>query len=200
MLRRITLPDALNPVPSLEKTKSRLNILHEDWDEDIRSLIVAANESYTTETGIALQVGTYEFQTDCWADPITLPVNPVRSIDSVKYIDNAGAEQTVSTDDWYFVRDDGGGAVWFNRSFNPPYLDITNYRPDAVRVRFQAGYDAPDAVTTESDLTLPEAPQLAVMFLVGTWLDNRESVASEKQAYEVPGTFKYLAAQSRIYR
>lgn len=199
--------EATAPAVSLERAKERLNILHNDFDFDIQKLIKAASEAYERETNTALGPSTWELRLYCWpwwwpnrCRPwgIDLGIYPVRAVESVKYLDTAGAEQTVDPANWFFDRTAAGGTVGFVNSWSVPWLYD---RDNAVRVRFVAGYDDPAAPGSDSELTMPVSAELAIISLVGHWLQWREAIMAEGAIpYEVPLSFKYLSSQLKVYR
>ncbi len=117
---------------------------------------------------------------------------------SVTYLDDEGAIQTVSTGDWFFDLTGGGAEIGFVSSWSPPW-PLMIYRSGRIRVAFRAGYDDPETAGSDSAYTRPPEVDLALLFLIGAWNDNREAVVAE-QRYDVPNTFKYLASQFKVYR
>lgn len=206
MLRKLIA--ATTPVATVPRARDRLNVLHDDWDEDIERLIVAATGVVERETRTALQPSTWEYRADYWwtgwdgrigwCRQIEIPLSPVRTVESVKYLDVDGAEQTVDPVNWYFDRTPEGANLNFVSGWSAPTLYD---RPNAVRVRFTAGYDDPNAASpgSDSELTLPAEAELAVLFLVGHWLENRESVLAE-QRFDAPQSFRHITSQLKVYR
>jgi len=202
MLIRI-IPASTLPV-SIEVAKDRCHVDDDDSDLDIELLIKAATGAIEKHCGIVLQPSTWEQRYDCWpwatcwntGAALRLGLAPVRTVDSIKYLDDDGAEQTVDADDWYWNRTPDGADIGFASGWSAPAL---YQRPGAVRVRFTAGYNDEHAVQSDSELTIPPEVQMTVLFLVGAWIENREAVIAE-QKYEVPATFKFLADQLKVYR
>lgn len=200
MLRKIAV-STISPTIPIERVKQRLIIDHDDWDQDIEALIRAASDVVERETGRVLQPSTWELRTDCWPGycyPLRLDIAPIRDVLSVKYLDDDGLEQTVLSSNWYWDRTSAGADLRFITGYSFPLL---YNRPGSVRVRVFAGYDDQEASGSGDDpeLTLPPIIEMAVLFLVGAWMENRESVI-DGQRFEVPQTFKFLADQLKIYR
>lgn len=179
---------------TVEEAKAHLAIDTADFDLVLTKMVKAAIEAVEQHAGLTLSDTEYELQLDCWPskDPICLPASPVSEVNSVKYLDEDGAEQTVSADDWSWHPTDDGAEVFFVSGFSAPSLYD---RKRSLRVRFNAGY----AASADPRLELPEKAEMAILFLVGTWFANRENVQTEQQ-YEVPETFRYLANQLRVFR
>jgi len=99
---------------------------------------------------------------------IDLPRGPVASIESIKYLDAAGVEQTLS--DTQYSLDDYG--------LVPRVILVADAWPatdavaNAVKVRYEAG-------------SLPDAVKTALLLTVGHLFENREATAPDNLA-ELP--------------
>jgi uncharacterized phiE125 gp8 family phage protein len=193
----IKRPIGSNPPLDLDEVKGRLRILADDFDPDLAFIVRGAAEAFEVETGVAVMPANYEYRVDCFGG-LMLPRSPVRSVSSVSYIDDAGATQSLDTADWHFDLTGGGARIGYSTSWSPPWF-VGDYRPGRIRVLFSAGYDDPATPSSDSAYTRPDSVDLAIMFLVGVWMENREAAGAE-QRYEVPNTFKYLASQFKVYR
>lgn len=196
MLRKIV--PATTPAVSLERAKERLRFIEEDRDFEIERLIEAATNVIEKETGAVFQLSTWE-QTfpDWWPCPSTrgyqLDCYPVRSIVSVKYIDPDRVEQTVDPNDYALTS--------YSLDFFTTWTSYRNFwaAADPLRIQFVAGYDSTEADTDPGEFTLPAEFETAVLLLVGTWLENTESV-DDVEKFRVPDGFKLITSQMRIYR
>lgn len=103
--------------------------------------------------GRSLGPQTLRLTADCWKN-IRLPYPPVISVNSVRYLDAAGDEQTVAGDAWRLTSDN---VVWFSPDWSRPSLG--NF-PDPVIIDYQAGYD--DTNTGP----VPEAARRAIILTV----------------------------------
>lgn len=118
--------------------------------------------------GLAGQGGVSNFfPSDRTGYGIVIPINPVITVDSVKYIDTAGVQQTLSNS--VYIVDNvsepcrvmtGYGQVW----------PSTQQRVNAVEVTFTAGYGS-------SGSNVPEAIRHWIMLRAATLYENREEVA-----------------------
>lgn len=205
MLRKITASESL--VVSVERAKLRLRVdENEDEedgfdDEDLELLIQAATGVVEKSTGRTLRPTSFELRTDEWPGvaPICLPAYPIRDVEEVVYLDEAGSEQPVDADDWYWDLTEEGGDLRLVDTFSGPALYD---RPGSVRVRFSAGYDVSGESGSGDDpeLRLTAEVELAVLFLVAHWYASREPVNVGNVVAKVPDTFELIAAQLRIYR
>ncbi len=103
-----TSPPASEPV-SVAEVKSHTYIDHADDDGEIGMLISAACDHIERYCNIRLMTQTIDVKCDSFDDFAFLPFGPVQSISAVKYIDTAGAEQTVDAS-VYELRADGSEA------------------------------------------------------------------------------------------
>jgi uncharacterized phiE125 gp8 family phage protein len=95
---------------------------------------------------------------------IELPMPPLQSVTSVKYIDDTGSEATLAPSD-YVVE------TWHLKGrIRPAYGLVWPTARDedsAVRIRFVAGYG--------SAADVPQPIKHAILLLVGAWFRDREA-------------------------
>jgi uncharacterized phiE125 gp8 family phage protein len=159
--RLITAPESL-PV-TLAEAKAQLRVDHTDEDALITRLVKAATAYLDGRTGIlgrCLVTQTWELTLDAFpAEEIELPLGPVQSVTSVKYVDTAGVTQTVPEADYYL--DNASISAWVMPQIEwPDTMEAAN----AVTVRYVAG-TAPAAV--------PDALRHAILVMVSAWYDKR---------------------------
>ena len=196
-LRLITAP-AVEPISIVE---ARLHLrmdatgsppAHPD-DALVTALIKAARQHIDGKTGWlnrALITQTWEVVMDEFpSNEIRIPLPPLQEIVSVKYDDEDGVEQTVSASNYVVdtVSEPGwvvpvSGFAW------PGTMDTIN----AVRVRFKAGYG-------DAGSNVPEAIKAAMLLLIGTWYENRESVSLGAAVADLPFGVDALLTPYRIW-
>ena len=164
----VTTPPTVWPV-LLAEAKQHLRVSASDEDAQIGVLIKSAVRHIENTLGRTLAVQSYRLTLDAFADAIELPRGPVASVESVKYIDVNGAEQTIPTSvytvdvvsrkQWVVLN---AGETW------PETLDAIN----VVTVDYTAG-------------DTPEDLFHAVLFLIGHFYLNREA-ATERGGQELP--------------
>lgn len=119
---------------------------------------------------------------------LVLPHPPLVSVTSVKYLDTAGTEQTLSASLYDAKTGAAPGRVVPAYGTSWP---IARSEEDAVRVQYVCGYGAAAAV--------PAAIRQAVLIIAGTLYMNRESVApTAMQA--VPQSAEWLLGPYRVVR
>lgn len=178
----VTPPD---PLVTLAEAKAHLRRLDGEEDAYIMSLVAAASAFIDGPYGIVKRaVGrqTLEVRSHVFSGICALPLGPVESITSVKYIDVDGAEQTVPDATYYLTDERFGlmsGAVW-------PRL-----RGDAngVRVQYLAGFDP-----------VPEPIKQAALLLVSQWFMNRSAVAVGSAVNDMPNGVKALLWPYKVIR
>lgn len=132
-------------------------VLAADADARVTALLQAAQAAIEPPSGWvgrAFGVQTLEARFEHWRDfsafsawraagEIRLPFPPLRSVASITYLDTAGVEQTLLAAN-YLV---SGQATASGRVRPAPGLTwpaLAAGRPEAVRIRFEAGYAADD--------------------------------------------------------
>lgn len=172
----ITAPTS-DPV-TLAEAKSQLRVDHSDEDARIASLIKAATAYLDGRTGIlgrCLITQTWELLLDAFPDEdIEIPLGPVSSVTSIKYIDPNGIEQTIPGASYYV--DTASLSAWVIPQDEWP---LTMRTANAVAVRYVAGAAA-----------APEPIRHAILLLVATWYENRSTG-------EIPAAFGALITPFR---
>lgn len=162
-----------------------------DAQTQIEGLITAAREYAENFCSRAFLTQTWDLVLDAFpAGVLELPKAPLQSIESVKYIDSDGAEQTLAASAYKVdaVTDPGRiapayGTIW----------PVTRAEPNAVTIRFIAGYgDAAESV--------PQAIKHAITLMVGHLYANREAVQSEGDFYRLPLGVEALLSPYRTVR
>jgi uncharacterized phiE125 gp8 family phage protein len=198
MLTQLAFP--ATPPVSLTLCKKHLRVSSDDENELIelyRDSAVAYIEGYTTR---ALGATQYQQTFDAWPGGcgLVLGTAPLRSVSEVAYIDEAGAEQTIDTDNWFLTKTTEGGTVHFYSDYSQPVL---NENPGSLIVRFEAGYDSPDVTGSgDPELELPATARSCILLLTAHEFDNRAPVNIGNIVDELPFAVQALLNQLRIYR
>jgi uncharacterized phiE125 gp8 family phage protein len=196
-LRMITAP-AVQPL-TLEEVKQHLRVDYTDSDSIISAYIEAAASYVEGEhsfTGRALVTQTWELVIDHFpVHEIKIPLPPLQSIDSIKYDDTAGDEQTLATTQYYV--DDVSEPAWvvpIVGGWPTAVLDAIN----SVRIRFTAGYPA----TTDSppDLrgNIPSAIKQAMLLHIGSFHEHREEQIVGLTTMQLPFAAENLLRPWRV--
>lgn len=144
-LIRITEP-LLEPV-SLAEAKLWCRISNSLEDTEVTVLIRAVRELCERRIRRTLVDSTWELQLEAFAARMLLPMSPLLELLSVKYLPlGGGAEQTLSAS--VYVVDQAGTPPAVQLADGASWPAVAAGRPDAVRIRYRAGF-------AESDGTPP---------------------------------------------
>ena len=173
--------------PTVEPITLEQALLHVHQDagaEDalVTWLISAARDAAEQYCNRYIAEGTYEAR---GADFCVALVAPVASIVSVKYLDTAGAEQTLADSVYEFNDEPDAPAIRLKVGQSWP---ATYSQADAVRVQFTAG-QAPEDV--------PKSIFAAMLLTLGHLYVNREDVGTE-QTYTLPMGARTLLQPYRL--
>lgn len=169
----IAITTSPSPI-TLIRAKQHLRIDDNAEDEQILALISAATDFLATETGQSLAATTtYRLSLDGFpADrEISLPKPPLQSVESIKWVDPNGQEQTLDPATYIVDASTKPGRIVLKPNQNWPTTDRS---ANCVNIDFTAGYTA-----------LPFMLRQAILLLVGHWHEHREA-AIDRRIDEVP--------------
>jgi uncharacterized phiE125 gp8 family phage protein len=169
-----------SPVVDLDVMKAHLKVDHDDDDDVISAMVLAATgalEGPRNEYRRVLMPQTWQITLDAFPTAaIEIPVLPLIEVVSVTYDDADGAPQVVDAGDYYVdaVDPDHGWIVPAGSFEWPATLDGIN----AVRISVRAGYERTDSTTSPPSLVsdVPEEIIAAVKLLAAHYYRNREAV------------------------
>lgn len=184
MALKLVTPAATLPV-SLARAKAFCRVEGTEEDTLIEDLIGAAVDHLEQITGRRFATETWDLVLDGFSDTIDLPLSPVQSVVSIKYLDANGNEQDAGQQ--YWTADLVSEPGWIVRRAEATWPTVMA-TPNAVTIRLQAGYD-----------TLPRSLQQAVLLLVGHWYTNREAVVTGTIATEIPLGVGQLIHNYRVW-
>lgn len=193
-LRLISEPEEW-PI-TLDEAKKHLRVDTDDDDELIEAFIEAATDYCDGATGYlgrALVEQTWELVLDEFpADEIKIPMPPLISVDSVKYDDASGVEQTLSASE--YTVDDISEPGWLLPVSGawPSAYDSVN----AVRIQFTCGYAATGSPAVQ---TVPGTIKSAIKLIVGNLYANRETIIIGQSVDEIPMSAQFLMKKYRMH-
>jgi uncharacterized phiE125 gp8 family phage protein len=178
-IRTLVTGPSAEPV-SLDETKAHLRVGATDEDGLIIGKIIAARMMAEAWLGRALITQTWDwflpcFPSDGYGGTFYVPYPPLQSVTHVKYVDENGDEQTISSANYAVIAPAGPRAS--PGTIRPAYnVDWPSYRaqPDAVRIRFVAGWTGPEKV--------PDPIRSAIKLIVGDLYENREAQIADARA------------------
>lgn len=178
--------------------KSHLRVSVADDDTLIDNLVKAAREYAETATRRALITQTWLLKAGGFPSlsnaVIHVPLPPLQSVTSIKYVDTNGDSQTWASSK-YDVSAPKGKHAKHGRialAFGETWPS-TRAQIDAVTIEFKAGYG--DATSD-----VPQGIVLGMLLLLAHWYDHREAVAHAQTVIEVPLGAKALLHSYRALR
>lgn len=186
---RVVVVTPPTPVVSYAEAVARLKLAGGSGEQpDVESMIAAATDMLDVGTGwLGRAIGEQRLELRCEGfgrcGALKLPFPPVAAVVSVKYLDTAGAEQTISSSDYELM---GEELVSAHNVRWPVPLD----RREAVRVRYDAGYDV-----------VPASIKNAILLAVGDMYRFRETIAA-RDVSQLPSaaSIENLLGPIRIFR
>ena len=163
---------------TLAEARLHLRITATTEDDTITRLIKAARLRLEKETGRAFIEQTLEYRGEdfpgCAPYRIKIPRPCLIELQSIKYLDVDGVLQTVGSSN-YDVIDGGDWESMVQPIATFDWPQVIDDRPDAVRLRFRAGWEGSGS---PQDLAsnIPDDIKQAMLLLVGHWFENREQV------------------------
>ena len=185
-LKLVTAPTE-EPV-SLADAKLHLRVDGTTDDTLITALIVAARKWAEEYTGRQFVTATWDWFLDGFCPSFSVPLPPLQSVTSIKYLDTTGTEQTLASSTYRVdaVSEPGRIALDYGKSW-PSTHPVIN----AVTVRFVAGYGAAAAV--------PEPIRQAILILIGELYEQRqESIIGNIQS-SVPFGVRALLTPYKVW-
>lgn len=192
-LKVITPPSSL-PV-TVAEAKGHLNVEHAADDALILAYIETAVQLAQHLTGRQLVEAVYELVLDGFPrDPmlsqlagrpiglIEFPKPPLLTVESIKYLDQDGVQQTLASTEYEVDSDGLVGRVY------PAYgkcWPVTRAMPSAVRLRYTCGWAMSDH-TSPPVWTGPEAIKTWIKVRVATLYAQRESLVQGQTVAELP--------------
>ena len=169
----VVTPAVANPV-DLSELKVHLRLVVDNpegytaEDSVLNLLIQAVTGAYQENFKAQLITATLRWDFDGWKRELELARPPFQSVDSVKYMDEDGIEQTVAPDNYRGVNKgrNNPGCVLFHSDYDFPETDPEESYP--VRVEYKAGYG-------EDHSKVDDQVRLWLMNTIGTYYMQRES-------------------------
>ena len=176
---------------TLAEAKLHCRVDYSDDDMLIDGLIAAATEHLDGRRGYlgrCLITQGWEYRRHAFPQcgVIELPLPPLQSVESVKYIDDAGVEQTLAAD--HYVVDSATHEGQIRRAYNVVW-PVTRREEFAVHIAFTAGFgDAED---------VPQPIKSAMLMIIEQLYDKRGD-DGDAGNITIPATARWLLGPYRI--
>jgi uncharacterized phiE125 gp8 family phage protein len=187
MIKVIT-PPTEEPI-TLAEAKANLRVVFSDEDADIERMIRAARQMAEERLNRALMPQTLAFGADAFCVFLKVPRPPLAEIDSIKYIDADGVEQTVPAG---YLVDEFVDPPTITPAYGTPW-PTTRAQAGAVVVQYQAGYA--DAAS------VPEPIRQWMLLSIGVMYENRTAVVNGTISQAIAGDFYDMLLQPfKVYQ
>lgn len=182
MALKLITPASTFPI-TLEDAKLHCRVDTAADDALINALITAATELAEQKTGRALMAQTWELTLDAFPEAFEITRIPLQSITSLKYIDTAGVEQTLSNALYSMDMADDHGFAYVVPVYNGTWPE-NRAQINAVALRYVAGYASAAAV--------PEGIKQWIRLMVSTMYENRETEAYSSRAVSTTVQMRFV--------
>lgn len=188
---RLVTPATVEPVTlaqanfHLRLTTDATDVTAQPEDTLVAALITAARQSAEEYLNRAIAEATYEYRGASF--DMAIPMAPVQSIVSLKYVDTAGALQTVLAPAYELAGTPAEPLI--RAAYGTSWPSDVRGQDDSIRLQFVAGYSAGNP--------LPKPIYQAVLLMVGHLFENRED-STALQLRELPMGAKFLLNPYRI--
>lgn len=163
---------------TLAEAKLHCKVDGTDDDTLITALIVAARQQAEHRTGRALITQQWEYTLESFPARIDLPMPALVSVQSVKYLDENGALQTLASTEYQVVISELVGYIQPAYGKSWPSCRV---QPDSVVVAYTCGYGDAAAV--------PVSIKSWIKMAVATLYSQREAIITGTIVAEVPHDF-----------
>ena len=167
---------AVEPI-TVDEAKAHLKVSHASQDTYIEALIAAAREQIAGVNGWlgrCLVEETFDLKLDFFPACIQIPMAPLRSVTTITYRDSNGDSQTLDPSLYqvFGVGASMGGAIQpaYEQSW-PTTYDV----PEAVTVRFVAGYAGDGLSPEDLAANVPAPIKAALKLLVKQAFDDKDA-------------------------
>jgi uncharacterized phiE125 gp8 family phage protein len=186
-LTRVVEPSAEPLIP--REVYDHLRLVEDDAEKGYAdSLAIVAREWVENRNGIAAMTQTWVATYDGWWDGVVdLPYPPLQSVSSIQYLDTSGSLQTLDPANYVVLAGSPVAQIaWAPSAVRPALSQL----PGNVRIRFVAG--------NASQASVPATIKQAILIMIGTWFENRESIVIGTISQKVPMSVQSLLDQTRV--
>jgi len=192
MITSIFTQPIIEPL-TLQEAKDHLRVDCSNDDLYIEPLIRAARESAETFTGRSFITQTWDLFIDRFPVSGTfleIPVPPLQSITTVKYIDDLGVQQTLASS--VYTVDANAEMGTITLAYNQSWPTVRNI-PNAIEIRFITGYG-------NNATDVPETIRHAMRMLIGHLYERRETTIVGVPITSIPQAYEWLLAPYKVTR
>lgn len=161
-----TTDATVEPVTTAE-VRTHLRIDHHHDDAYLDTLATAARHWAEDFTNRSFNTTTWKLTLDGFPSVIEVPRPPLIAVSSIAYVDTGGTTRTESASVYTVITDVEPGNII--EAYQQTWSSTRGTPTNDVTVTYTAGYGA-----AASDV--PESIRQAILIMVATWYEHRESV------------------------
>jgi uncharacterized phiE125 gp8 family phage protein len=176
---------------TVAEAKVHCRVSHDADDALYAVWIGAARRLIEEEAGVRLVNQTWRLSLDDWpaGGEIKIPIGPVVSVSTLKYLDDDATLTTLVADTDYLTALGRRPPVVYCHP-DESWPSVAVGRLDAVRLEFVAGYGA-------SAASVPETAKNAILLTVGYWDSNRGDDEDPAKLGLPPGVLRLIRLLDR---
>lgn len=198
MALKLITPPAVEPL-TLNEVKEHLRVDSTDQDTMIALYLKSARQRLEGPYGFlarCLVTQTWELTIDAFpTNEILIPLPPLQQIDSVKYDDTAGNEQTLAGSEYTIDAVNEPGWLLPTTTW-PATFDGIN----SVRIQFTAGYPPTTASPPDLVANIPADIKAGILLDIGAKFEHREDIIVGAAATQLPRGAEDLLRPYRMQR
>lgn len=182
MYSRVLVAPPVEPL-TLAQVKLDRAIDHTEHDSKLTGLITAAREYVEQFCQLSMVTQTRESGFDSFTTFLNLPYGPVQEVTAVEYTATDGTVTAIAS----YASDLYGPVPRVSAAYNELWPTAVQTVPNAVKVRYVAGYATVAGSPTDYTSNIPQALKTAMYLLIGNWYENREATITGtiNQALEI---------------
>lgn len=169
-MRYTTTVSGAEPI-TMQQVKEHLRVNFDDEDSLIYALLVASREyaeKATSQAIIPQTIKAYYPALPSTAGSLSLPLSNAVTITTVKYLDSAGVQQTLSSSEYYLTVGQPN-TVYFTAG-----AAAVTAQPDSVEITYTAGFGS------SPYKPFPQSIRAAILVMTADLYENRESQSTQK--------------------
>lgn len=195
----LLVPPAEEPI-TLDEAREQMRVTDDEFeDQVIESYIKAARQYFEDHDDRRLMAQTWKLTLDCFPRLVEIPLRPVQFVNSVKYVDGDGVQQTLDAEAYQV--DYTSFLARITPVFNTFWPTI-RAQMAAVEVEFivgYAGFSAYDeyAAFQGDQNGIPEHLKHALLLHIGHMYENREDSIVGVSVQQIPRGYDALVHANR---
>ena len=186
---------------SLAEVKKHMNVDTAADDAYITALITMATDYAQRYQRRQYVNATWKLNLSDFPPTIFVPLSPLSSVTSLKYIDTSDVEQTLVEDTDFVVDTNSEPGRIMPKRTTSGWPDVQDEIYNGVVLTFVAGYGADaDTIVAGDEVGRFRRVQQAIMILCSHWYEQRETEITGTIVSPVPLSVDALLTMDRLWR